>query len=479
VATVRVAVDGQVLASRLRAIALDTAFLAVIVLLMANELMALLGTLTLSQRLIDLDVQLVRLLQPAVVGAAASASAAATLVRPVLFVFMMAEELTRSFMPSYALSLVPSHLNQGPGWGSLPLVIFLGTVALCQLPFASLSVRLGRRKGLMWGALLAAAGYALSVWTASFWIFNGARLICALGFALVFVSAQGVVVDESESNTRTQSLAVFVRSILVAGMCGPPLGGLLADRWGVPAVFAVSAAMCLLALALACYTVPALKQGNEAPPWELGFAGLPPAWRSRPLRSLILGCALPAKLMLAATCFYLVPIGLAQEGYTRSEIGRFLMIYPFVMVVAIPMLAALASRLHAHRSFVIGGGVLAGAYGVLAYWPLSNTSVAAMLLMVGFGQAMSITSQTHIVLNLSKKIPGVRSSSVLGIFRLMERGGSALGPVAGAWLLGSMGLAPALAVTGFVVVAGNMTYAWISRLDKGGGLLGRPGSGCR
>jgi hypothetical protein len=60
---------------------------------------------------------------------------------------------------------------------------------------------------------------------------------------------------------------------------------------------------------------------------------VPAVWRSRGLRGLILGAAVPAKLMLAATCFYLVPLGLAQQGYSSAEIGRFLMIYPLLMVI--------------------------------------------------------------------------------------------------------------------------------------------------
>lgn len=118
VAIVRVSVDEQVLSSRLRASTLDTGFLAVVVLLIANELMALLGTLALSQRLIDQDQQLIRRLRPVSVGDAASASVAATSVRPVLFTFMMAEELTRSFLPSHAHALVPVGWDQGLGWAA-------------------------------------------------------------------------------------------------------------------------------------------------------------------------------------------------------------------------------------------------------------------------------------------------------------------------------------------------------------------------
>lgn len=459
---VRVHADADVVSERLRDAALDTAFLAIVVLLMANELMALLGSVAISQHLIALDFQLIRQLQPMASDVVAGGNVAVAVVRPVLFTFMLAEELTRSFLPTYAIEMVPAGMGYSATWGSLPLVMFLATVALCQLPFAAVSYRMGHRTTLMWGAACAALGYGLSGWADHFWVFTVARLISGIGFALVFVSAQGAVIDGSDGLNRTRNLAVFVRAILVASLCGPPLGGLFADRWGVPAVFVISTVLCLLALGLAYSILPVPKQ-VKAREWELGLTGLPAAWRSARLRSLILGCGLPAKLMLATTCFYLVPIGLAQQGYSRSEIGRLMMIYPFLMVVAIPFFSAWAARLNAHRAFVIWGGMVAGACSLLAVWPLHTSSVALMLLMIGLGQAMSITSQTHMVVDLSQNIAGARSTSVLGFFRLIERGGSAVGPLTGAWLLTAVGLAPALMLTGGIVVAGSLAYAWTSR----------------
>lgn len=461
-ASVRVRVNERALESRLRAAAVDTGFLAVVVLLMANELMALLGTISLSQHLIHLDRALIRILQPA--GPLTGASGTATSVRPVLFIFMMAEEVTRPFLPSYARAMVPQGLGHGAGWGSLPLVIFLVTVALCQLPFASLSVRLGRRNGLMWGAVVAAVGYALCGWSEGFWMFNVARFISALGFAMVFVSSQGAVVDGSDAGNRAESVAMFVRAILVAGLCGPPLGGLLADRWGVPVVFGVSAAMCLIALMLARGSLPGARP-SEMAPFETGFAGLPVVLQSSQLRGLILGCAMPAKLMLAATCFYLVPFGLAQDGYSSSEVGRFLMIYPLIMVIGVTPLAAWSNRLKRERDFVVWGGLLAGAGGLLALSQINDWTVITLLALLGIGQAMSITAQTNAVVRIAHGLPSSSSSQALGVFRLLERGGSAMGPAVGALLLASFGLGPAIAATGMVVIAGNLAYQWQMRAD--------------
>lgn len=473
VAHVRVAIDVQVLERRLRANALDIGFLAVVVLLVANELMALLGTLSLSRHLFELDRCLEERLQPEEGISLSAASKTATAIRPVLFLFMLGEELIRPFLPSHARALVPQGLDNVTAWGSVPLVAFLMVVALCQLPFATLSLRLGRRQGLMWGAGLATVGYAVSGLAADFWVFTFARVLSALGFALVFVSSQGAVVDGSNNSNRSPSLAVFVRAILVAGLCGPPLGGLLADRLGIPTVFALSALLCLSAMGLA-HTVSARKAseptdqtgGANAPEDSGLLASLPAVWRSTGLRGLLLGAAVPAKLMLAATCFYLVPIGLAQHGYTSSEIGRFLMIYPLLMVVGVAPFAIWAKRLNRQRSFVVSGGLLAGGGGLLGLLPLGDASVIGLLVLLGVGQAMSITSQTNLVVMLAQRVRGLSSSQALGLFRMLERGGSALGPAAGALLLGSLGPGPAIAATGGLVIVGNLLFHWQSRHDN-------------
>lgn len=466
VAEIRVAIDVQVLERHLRANALDIGFLAVVVLLMANELMALLGSLSFSRYLMALDRHLDQRLATRGNSPLSGASPAATAVRPVLFLFMLGEELIRPFLPSHARALVPEGLDNATTWGSVPLVAFLVVVALCQLPFASLSLRLGRRRGLMGGAAVAAVGYALSGMTTDFWVFTLARVLSALGFALVFVSSQGAVVDGSNDRNRTPSLAVFVRAILVAGLCGPPLGGLLADRWGVSVVFALGAWLCVLAVALAWHSV-ATPHPHEAADvsvkGDTGLVGVPAVWRSPGLRSLMVGAAVPAKLMLAATCFYLVPIGLAQQGYSSSEIGRFLMIYPLLMVLGVAPLAAWARRLDRQRGFVVVGGLLAGAGGLLGLVPLNDTTVVALLVLLGIGQAMSVTSQTQLVLVMAERVRGLSASQVLGLFRMLERGGSALGPAVGAGLLGALGLGPAIAITGGVVIVGNLFYAWQSR----------------
>lgn len=451
--------DAGVLARRLQATLLDMAFLAAVCLLLALEWVALGQGTRGARALAAWEARRARLAhrpQPRPVAGAAA-------VRPALFLFMLAEELTRPFLPTWARALAP------PDWGlspsllaSLPLVLFLAVVALAQWPLVAWSERFGRRPGMVLGALLGAAGLAVAAWLPGYGALLGARLLGALGFAMVFVSAQGAVIDGSSARDRARSLALFVRAILVAGLCGPPLGGLAAERWGEPVAFALAAGVALLAAGVAWRQIPRANAVATLAP--AGGTGPGRLLRQPGLAALLLGCALPAKLLLAALCFYLLPMHLEDLGYGSAVTGRLQTIYPLTMVLLVPLAAQLADRWGQRRRFVLAGGLLAGASALLA-WPLGPGvwALALVLLGLGLGQALSITPQSALVADLARALPGRQGAHVLGLFRLTERGGSALGPAVGAWLLPAAGFGPAVALIGALVLGGSLIYALSAR----------------
>ena len=387
---------------------------------------------------------------------------AAGLVRPALFLFMLAEELTRPFLPRFAQTLAPADGLIGPGTAaSLPIVAFMAMVALCQIPFAGLSERLGRRTGFLLGALLAAAGYLLSALAAHYGVFLAARVISATGYALVFVSAQGHVIDHAQGRARSSALAVFVRAIMVASLCGPPVGGVIADRLGAGTAFAVSAGFALLALLVAALTLPKGEGTRRA--GSLSLADLGAAARTPRLMALLAGCAFPAKFLFAGLSFLLVPLELQQQGFSSAAIGRFQMIYPVIMVVGVPLFAALADRTHARDRFVMAGGLVAGLGALCVPLHPSLMLLVAALALLGLGQAMSIASQSALVADMAAQAPRGGGAGVLGLFRLIERSGNAAGPASAGLLMAGVGFAGASGLMGLLVVAGALLFALSGR----------------
>lgn len=461
-AAVLVAVNRDFLARRLGNSMLDIAFLGFVALLVSLELMALLAGSRGVAALADLERRLTRMKESGT-GLGSKGMLVASEVRPALFLFMLAEELTRPFLPTQARDLAPTIAGMSPeALGSIPVVAFLATVALLQLPLAVVSERFARRDGFIAGAFIAALGYALAAWSASFGLFTAARVVSAVGFAMVFVSAQGRVVDGSSAADRAACLAIFVRAILVAGLCGPLLGGVVADRAGLaPAWFAAAVLAALAGVVAFRWIEPKRGPDRLAGGGELAHLGT--AWRTPGVPSLLLGCALPAKLILAGLCFYLLPLEMKRLGYTGAEIGRMQVIYPLLMVIAVPVFARMADRGGAHRNFVIGGCLLAGASAWLVIGGFSIPAVIAMLVLLGLGQAASITPQAAMVTAYATQMGRQSLGSVLGLYRLVERTGSAVGPAAGGWLLAVAGFGPAMAAIGSLVLVGCGLYALTSK----------------
>ncbi len=370
-------------------------------------------------------------------------------MRAPLFVFMLAEELTRPFLPVYIRSLATPVAGLSPEFViSLPMIAFLLVVALAQPFLGSVTERIGRRRSLMTGAMLGLVGYVLSATVGDLLQLTAARMVSALGFALVFASAQGHVIDSTDIRQRSSGMAMFISAILVAGLCGPPIGGILADRIGVPGTFVVAGLLCACSVVLAWLCMPTRRSGRVHGP-TIRWRDFGPVLSSPPLAALFFLCAMPAKIILVAFCFFLVPLQMEALGATQSMTGRMLMIYPIAMVVLVPVFATLADRRGLRVQFVALGGLVAGlgAFAVLANAG-SILPIALMLLALGLGQAMSIAPLSGLVGELGRRLPDVNENSVYGMFRLVERTGNALGPLVAGALLGIYGFATTATIIG-------------------------------
>jgi len=371
-------------------------------------------------------------------------------MRAPLFVFMLAEELTRPFLPGYIRSLATPIPGLSPEFViSLPMIAFLAVVALAQPFLGSVTERMGRRRSLMSGAVLGLVGYVASAFVGDLLELTVARMVSAVGFALVFASAQGHVIDSTDIRHRSGGMAMFIGAILVAGLCGPPIGGILADRIGIPGTFLVAGLLSACSFVLAYLCMPtAIARRAQGP--AIRWRDFGPILSSPPLAALFFLCAMPAKIILVAFCFFLVPLQMEAMGATQSMTGRMLMIYPIAMVLLVPVFAALADRRNKRVQFVAVGGLLAGLSGFAVLLDAGSLlPIVLMLLGLGVGQAMSIAPLSGLVGELGRALPpSVNENSVYGIFRLVERTGNALGPLVAGALLGVYGFSTTVAIIG-------------------------------
>lgn len=376
-------------------------------------------------------------------------------VRAPLFVFILAEELTRSFLPAYVKDLlVPLPWLKPELLVGLPIALFMLIVALAQPYLGAYSERVGHRHAMRIGAVVAAAGFLASAFASTVLDLLIWRSACAVGYAMVFVAAQGYVLEHATPGAKARSFAVFIGAIMVATVCGPSIGGILADNIGTRPTFVVAAVLALASL----WAMRGMPGPRAADPSR-------PSSRAPTLREIgallvnrrfmaVTGlAAVPAKVVLTGICFYLVPLYLLSIGGTQAMTGRLLMCYAVVMVLMSPLTASLAGTRERMEWLVGGGLVVSGLGGVLLYVGGDTPWVLAAVLLIGLGQSLSMSAQSALVgEHCAREVQRMGESAVYGVYRLLERMGNAAGPLLAGALVVSHGYRAAFVVIGCAAV---------------------------
>ena len=375
-------------------------------------------------------------------------------VRAPLFVFILAEELTRPFLPTYVKELLVPLPGLAPEVVvGLPIALFMLIVALGQPFFGVYCGRAGYRRTMMIGAGIAAAGFAATALAASVLDLLLWRSLCALGYAMVFVAAQGYVLDHSTTAGRVRSFALFVGAIMAAAICGPSIGGILADNIGERSTFAIAALLALGSIAV-IRLMPESRPGRAA----AAETRLP---RLREISSLMANprfmavtglAAMPAKILLTGVCFYLVPLYMLSIGENQAMAGRILMAYAVIMVLIAPLTPPLATTRERMHWLVGGGLVVSGIGGVLMLAGGGIGWVLAAVMLIGLGQSLAISAQSALVADQCEEaIAQLGEGTVYGVYRLLERIGNALGPIIAGTLVLHFDYRPSFVVIGAAV----------------------------
>nr|WP_308506838.1 MFS transporter [Pseudoduganella ginsengisoli] len=392
------------------------------------------------------------------------------LVRVLSFLFMFAEMLSRSFLPVYAASLPAPGLDSGMR-ASLPITAFLLGVAL-TMPFAGAwSDRLGRRSSYIAGALTVMAGLAVTGLVPDYLALVVARAVTGAGYAVMFMACQGYVFDHTDSSNRGKGMALFVGAIMVAEICSPAVGGILADRVGYRMVFLLGAMVALGAAALAAVVLRATQNperaaapaGNSAAPLPgASFALVSRLARNRRFVALSFLSGMPAKFLYSGFLIFLVPVLLSTLGHSKSEIGRYTMLYGLSSLALAPVFAHLADRYNAYARLVAAGGVLTGLGLLPVYFGASGDFVMLGIAALGVGQSMSISAQLVLVARVTREeARDAGTGPIVGLFRLLERLGAAAGPLVTGMLVARYGAPQAMLALGAFALLSSLAFVLV------------------
>ncbi|WP_339859472.1 MFS transporter [Thalassospira alkalitolerans] len=368
-------------------------------------------------------------------------------VRMLAFMFVLAEELARPIMPSFFSQVTSSSLDGQLGAGVV-MAVHLLMVALA-MPICSLfQERVGSLRMYLCGAFLATLGLFGTAFAAGIWDLVLWRALSGIGYATTFVACQSYVLNATNSSNRTQGTAMMVSGIMLADICGPAIGGIVAGHFGPDTTFLGGAAIASLAVALAFFLMDNMVRGKTPPPIPTK-AALKAMLGNRRLQVLILFAAMPAKLILSGFLYYLTPIILLQSGATTAETGRVIMLYGLVAILTGWFIAKWTDKSQNEtRAVGIGGGLTAAGL-LLAGWMPEYATFAVAVAVLGLAQATSIPAQLSASLKLSKDFTGQHGTGpVLAVLRLTERLGGAIGPLLAAGLTLWVGTTQAVWILG-------------------------------
>jgi MFS family permease len=203
-----------------------------------------------------------------------------------------------------------------PGGGDaarvgLALGIYGLTQALLQIPFGLASDRLGRKKVIVAGLLVFAAGSFLAAAAPTLdWLMAGRAL---QGAGAVSAAVTALLADLTRDEVRTKAMALVGGSIglmfALSLMLSPALNALV----GITGLFALTGVLALGAIGLLVWTVPA------EPPAHVNAAGVAlfQALKSRELLGLNLGVLVLNAIQLSM--WLVVPGLLVQAGLLKAQ----------------------------------------------------------------------------------------------------------------------------------------------------------------
>ncbi len=337
-------------------------------------------------------------------------------------------------LPVFALEAPHYPGGDDPAWVGLAMGVYGLTQGLLQLPFGMVSDRLGRKRVIVFGLLVFAAGSALAASADTLaWLIIGR---CLQGAGAVSAVVTALLADLTRDVVRTKAMALVGASIGLMFALSLVLAPALAAWAGLPGLFALTAALALAALAVVLWAVPVEPPRRPRP----ARGSLRAVLTHVPTLRLNFGVFVLHGVMLAM--WVSVPGMLVEAGLAKS---RHWWIYLPTVTASFFVMSAtlfpLERRGYLRAVFLSAVGLIALAYLGLACAAAAQANhpgaiglgVLGLLLFVFFcGSNILEASQPSIA---SRAAPPDARGAALGFYNTLQSLGFFAGGLAGGALL--------------------------------------------
>jgi MFS family permease len=336
-------------------------------------------------------------------------------------------------LPVFALEAARYPGGDDPARVGLAMGIYGLTQGLLQIPFGMASDRFGRKRVIVIGLLVFAAGSFLAAVADSLAGLIAGRSLQGAGAVSAAVTA--LLADQTRDEVRTKAMAMVGASIGLMFALSLVAAPLVAEAVGLPGLFAITGVLALACIAVVVWWTPAEpRQHKNAPRGKLSEV-----LSHGPLLRLDVGVFVLHAVQLAM--WVAIPALLVQAGLDKSQ--HWWVYLPAVLASFVVMSATLfpLERRGYLRAAFLGAVALVGVVqlGLLAVAGAPGVVSLAVLLFLFFcGFNILEASQPSLA---SRVAPPHARGTALGVYNTLQSLGFFAGGAVGGWLAKSVGFA--------------------------------------
>ena len=383
-----------------------------------------------------------------------------TYIRPIIFLFLMADGFCASFLPMYVETLYEplAGLSKEVVVG-LPISIFMATLAITMPVSGGWSDATGWFKPLMIGSIINAIGLLLTSLSVNFYQLIFFRCITAIGFGMVFMAGQQFIIDNTSAKFRTLGMASFIAAFFSGDICGTVIGGMLANRIGYRNVFMVSAIISFITFVsvLVIFGKEARKSRKATKKFRFPLRGIFQVLRDREFFAAVFFQAIPAKVVLIGFLMYLVPLYLNSIGTIQSNIGRVFICYGLALVFLGPFFSKFFDKVWLRKYYIFTGGVITGFSLLVFRFTEGFFPIVFIVVMLGVAHTFSVSSLASMI-SETRIVKKLGPGTGMGLFRFWERAGNVAGPIVVGAFIAKFGYSVSIAYLGYMSLICSMIY---------------------
>jgi len=351
-------------------------------------------------------------------------------------------------LPVFALEAARYPGGGDPALVGLAMGIYGLTQGLLQIPFGMASDRFGRKRVIVIGLLVFAAGSFVAAAADSLaWLVVGRAL---QGAGAVSAAVTALLADQTRDAVRTKAMALVGASIGLMFALSLVVAPLLAARIGLGGLFALTGLLALACIAVVLWwTPPAPAQQKNAPRGRLAEVLSHPG-----LLRLDVGVFVLHAVQLAM--WVAVPALLVQAGLDKA--AHWKVYLPGVLASFVVMGATvfpLERRGYLRAVFLVAIGLVAVVQvGLLLVAPQPGVASLALLLFVFFcGFNVLEATQPSIA---SRIAPPHARGAALGVYNTLQSLGFFAGGAVGGWLAKNVGM------QGLFAACAGLMFLWLA-----------------